>query len=116
MRGGAMSTRATARDRWETVSLDSDAEGSAVRGKEVREIGKLLGRVAARTVHGCVGDERFELRRLQQELMEIIEERVVVWATLILDEREALAASFEEQADRRAPEISRLPSDVARAR
>jgi hypothetical protein len=98
-----MNALAVARDRWETLTHDADRTGAARRGKELRRISDQVGRIAARTVHGCIGEEEASLAALQHDVMLLIEERVVSWAAQVLNEREQLGQSFGAQAESLEP-------------
>ena len=54
-------------------------------------------------VQGCIGDEQASLAELQQDLLLLLEERLVSWAAQVIEEREALGKSFEAQLDQRQP-------------
>jgi hypothetical protein len=97
-----MTSREIANDRWRTICIATDENGTVATSKQIVKLQKALGRIAGRMVHGCVGaEEEASLAQLKDELMLLIEDRVVDFTREVLEARDRQLASYTTSADRR---------------
>jgi hypothetical protein len=96
-----MSARETALDRWRTVCLSADKDGTATTSKQIARLQRTLGKIAGRMVHGTLGtEEEALLAQFKDDLMLLIELRAVQFAQEVLESRERQSAAYSAAADR----------------
>jgi hypothetical protein len=97
-----MTSREIASDRWRTISIATDDNGLVMTSTQIVKLQKALGRIASRMVHGCVGaEEEASLAQLKDDLMLLIEDRLIEYAREVLEARDRQLASYTTAADRR---------------